>query len=84
MVFQKLIFISDFGYHKLDVTTKTDSGVKFTTKGSHSKETDRISGELSTEYKCSEHGKNTFYLLFTHLAPHDLVNFKQGQKILRY
>ncbi|WAQ96979.1 VDAC2-like protein [Mya arenaria] len=46
----------NFGFHKLEVTTKTDSGVKFTTKGSHSKETDRISGELNTEYKYNEYG----------------------------
>jgi len=46
----------NFGFHKLEVKTKTDNGVKFTTKGTHSKETDRLSGELNTEYSCSDYG----------------------------
>ncbi|KAH3747466.1 voltage-dependent anion-selective channel protein 1-like [Dreissena polymorpha] len=46
----------NFGFHKVEVKTKTDNGVKFTTKGSHSKETDRLSGELNTEYKYDEYG----------------------------
>jgi len=44
------------GSHKLEVKTKTESGVKFTTKGSHNSDTGRVSGDLTTEYKCPDYG----------------------------
>ncbi|XP_045212982.2 voltage-dependent anion-selective channel protein 2-like [Mercenaria mercenaria] len=46
----------NYGTNKLEVKTKTDAGVKFTTKGSHNSETGKMTGELQTEYKCSDYG----------------------------
>lgn len=46
----------NYGTNKIEVKTKTDSGVKFTTKGTHNSETGKVGGELQTEYKCSDYG----------------------------
>lgn len=48
--------ISDYGEWKLEAKTKTDSGVEFTTSGSHS-DKGIISGSLETKYKYSDLGK---------------------------
>jgi len=45
-----------FGQVKLDVKTKSASGVEFTTSGSHALETGKQNASLETKYKCSEHG----------------------------
>lgn len=47
---------ADYGFNKVEVKSKTDNGVKFTTKGNHNHETGRLSGELNTEFKCDEYG----------------------------
>lgn len=46
----------NYGFQKLDVKTKTENGVKFTTKLSNNSDTGRANGELSTEYKYSDYG----------------------------
>jgi len=48
------------GYHvgviKLDVKAKSDSGVEFNTSGVHVPSSGKVSANLETKYKCSEHG----------------------------
>lgn len=48
------------GYHfsllKLDVKTKSDSGVEFNAGGIHNQETEKVFGTLETKYKIKEHG----------------------------
>lgn len=48
------------GYHfslvKLDVKTKTASGVEFNTGGSSNVDNGKVSGNLETKYKCSDYG----------------------------
>lgn len=46
----------NYGFKKVDLKTKTASGIEFTTKGSSSDETGKISGSIETKYKKSEHG----------------------------
>lgn len=46
----------NYGFNKVEVITKTESGVKFTTKGNHNTDTGKLSGELNTEYKYNEYG----------------------------
>jgi len=46
----------NYGFNKLEVKSKTDNGVKFTTKGNHNSDTGRLSGELETEYKWKDYG----------------------------
>ncbi|KAL4239363.1 Voltage-dependent anion-selective channel protein 2 [Mactra antiquata] len=46
----------NYGTNKVEVKTKTESGIKFTTKGNHNTDTGRMSGDLKTEYKCSDYG----------------------------
>lgn len=41
----------NYGFNKIEVKSKTENGVKFTTKGSHNSDTGRLTGELVTEYK---------------------------------
>ena len=48
------------GYHfnlmKLEVKTKTASGVEFTTEGTSNSENGKVAGALETKYKFKEHG----------------------------
>ena len=48
------------GYHfsllKLNVKTKTPTGVEFETGGSSNTESGKVSGSLETKYKCSDYG----------------------------
>jgi len=48
------------GYHfnlmKLEVKTKTASGVEFTTEGTSNSESGKVAGNLETKYKIKEHG----------------------------
>jgi voltage-dependent anion channel protein 2 len=45
-----------FGLWKLDVKTKTSSGVEFTTAGHSNHETGKVFGSLETKYKVKEYG----------------------------
>ncbi|XP_062926370.1 voltage-dependent anion-selective channel protein 2 [Mobula hypostoma] len=45
-----------FGLVKLEVKTKSQSGVEFTTSGSSNTESGKVSGSLETKYKWSEYG----------------------------
>lgn len=48
------------GYHfslmKLELKTKTSSGVEFTSGGSSNTDSGKVDGSLETKYKCAEHG----------------------------
>ncbi|XP_046355008.1 voltage-dependent anion-selective channel protein 2-like [Haliotis rufescens] len=46
----------NYGFWKLEAKTKTDSGVQFTTSGSSSSDTGKVSGSLETKYKWNEYG----------------------------
>lgn len=65
----------NFGVWKLDVKTKTDTGVEFSTSGHSNQETGKVFGSLETKYKVSEYGltfsekwntDNTLYTDVTH------------------
>jgi len=45
-----------FGLVKLDVKTKTSTGVEFSTSGQSNIDTGKVGGNLETKYKCSEYG----------------------------
>ncbi|XP_069741347.1 voltage-dependent anion-selective channel protein 2 [Narcine bancroftii] len=45
-----------FGLVKLEVKTKSQTGVEFTTSGSSNTESGKVSGSLETKYKWSEYG----------------------------
>nr|XP_061807248.1 voltage-dependent anion-selective channel protein 2-like isoform X2 [Nerophis lumbriciformis] len=45
-----------FGLVKLDVKTKSSSGVEFKTSGSSNVDTSKVTGTLETKYKWAEHG----------------------------
>lgn len=45
-----------FGLWKLDVKTKTSSGVEFTSAGHSNQDTGKVFGSLETKYKLKEHG----------------------------
>jgi voltage-dependent anion channel protein 2 len=45
-----------FGLWKLDLKTKTDSGVEFTTAGHSNQEDGKVFGSLETKYKVKEYG----------------------------
>lgn len=45
-----------FGLWKLDVKTKTSSGVEFTSSGHSNQETGKVHASLETKYKLKEHG----------------------------
>jgi len=45
-----------FGLWKLDVKTRTSSGVEFTTSGNSNQDSGKVSGSLETKYKLKEHG----------------------------
>ena len=53
------ICFADFGLNKVEVKSKTANGVKFTTKGSHNHETGRLGGDLCTEFKYEDYGKQS-------------------------
>ncbi|KAF4530661.1 hypothetical protein B566_EDAN004900 [Ephemera danica] len=65
------------GYHlgvfKLDLKTKTPSGIEFSSGGSHSTDTGKVSGNLETKYKKPEYGVT---LTLSTLV--DAKNFNQG------
>lgn len=73
-----------FGLLKLDVKTKTNSGVEFSSGGVSNQETGKVFGSLETKYKLKEHGAtftekwNTDNLLTTELA---FADFCQGAKV---
>ncbi|TRY80737.1 hypothetical protein TCAL_04340 [Tigriopus californicus] len=45
-----------FGLMKLDVKTKTDTGVEFNTTATSNQETGKMTGQLETKYRFKEHG----------------------------
>lgn len=45
-----------FGLMKLDVKTKTSTGVEFTTGGFSNQENGKVFGSLETKYKFKEYG----------------------------
>ncbi|XP_053675886.1 voltage-dependent anion-selective channel-like isoform X1 [Anopheles nili] len=47
-----------FGLWKLDVKTKTNSGVEFSTSGHSNQDTGKVFGSLETKYKVKEYGLN--------------------------
>jgi len=65
----------NFGVWKLDVKTKTSTGVEFSTSGHSNQETGKVFGSLETKYKVPEYGltfsekwntDNTLYTDVTH------------------
>uniref|UniRef100_A0A023F9R6 Putative voltage-dependent anion-selective channel isoform 1 n=1 Tax=Triatoma infestans TaxID=30076 RepID=A0A023F9R6_TRIIF len=73
-----------FGLLKLDVKTKTNTGVEFSTGGVHNHDTGNIFGSLETKYKFKEYGVtftekwNTDNVLATEIA---LSDFCEGAKL---
>jgi len=67
----------NFGVWKLDVKTKTDTGVEFSTSGHSNQETGKVFGSLETKYKVPEYGLtfsekwNTDNTLFTDVTHTD-------------
>ena len=45
-----------FGLMKLELKSKTASGVEFTSGGTSNTDTGKVSGNLETKYKFKEHG----------------------------
>ncbi|KAM6347740.1 non-selective voltage-gated ion channel VDAC2 isoform 2-T2 [Alca torda] len=68
-----------FGLVKLDVKTKSASGVEFTTSGSSNTDTGKVNGSLETKYKWAEYGLtftekwNTDNTLGTEIAIEDQI-----------
>lgn len=50
-----------FGLLKLDVKTKTQTGVEFNSGGVSNQETGKVFGNLETKYKFKEYGKKYLY-----------------------
>jgi len=75
----------NFGVWKLDVKTKTDTGVEFSTSGHSNQETGKVFGSLETKYKVPEYGLtftekwNTDNTLFTDVTHND--KFLKGLKL---
>ena len=46
----------NYGFHKFETKTKTDSGVEFTANGSSNHDSGKFTGALETKYKCSDYG----------------------------
>lgn len=73
-----------FGLLKLDLKTKTSSGVEFSTGGVSNQETGKVFGTLETKYKLKEYGVtftekwNTDNILTTEVA---VADFCQGAKV---
>ncbi|CAH1794453.1 unnamed protein product [Owenia fusiformis] len=67
----------NFGFHKLDVKTKSSNGVEFKTCGSSNQDTGKINANLETKYKWGEYGLtftenwNTDNVLATEIAIED-------------
>uniref|UniRef100_A0A8B9YKS5 Non-selective voltage-gated ion channel VDAC2 n=1 Tax=Bos mutus grunniens TaxID=30521 RepID=A0A8B9YKS5_BOSMU len=74
-----------FGLVKLDVKTKSCSGVEFSTSGSSNTDTGKVTGTLETKYKWCEYGltftekRNTDNTLGTEIATEDQIC--QGLKL---
>nr|AWG72115.1 voltage-dependent anion channel [Recilia dorsalis] len=74
----------NFGLWKLDVKTKTASGVEFSTGGVSNQETGKVFGTLETKYKVKEYGLtftekwNTDNVLVTEVTAQD---FMKGVKV---
>jgi len=68
-----------FGLWKLDVKTKTNSGVEFTTAGHSNQDSGKVFGSLETKYKVKEYGLtfnekwNTDNTLTTEVAIQDKI-----------
>ena len=45
-----------FGVMKLDVKTKTDSGVEFAAGGVHNQDSGKVTASLESKYRLKEHG----------------------------
>lgn len=73
-----------FGLLKLDVKTKTNTGVEFSTGGVSNQETGKVFGSLETKYKFKEYGVtftekwNTDNVLATEIS---LTDFCEGAKL---
>ncbi|KAL5018910.1 hypothetical protein ScPMuIL_004632 [Solemya velum] len=69
----------NYGFFKLECKTKTSSGVQFTTNGSSSSDTGKVSGSLETKYKYSDYGLtflekwNTDNVLTTEITIEDQI-----------
>jgi len=69
----------NYGFFKLSASTKTESGVEFSTSGSSSTDTGKVSGSLETKYKWAEYGLtftekwNTDNVLNTEIAIEDQI-----------
>ena len=50
-----------FGLVKLDVKTKSSTGVEFTAGGSSKTEGGAVTGSLETKYKIAEHVSSCYY-----------------------
>lgn len=46
----------NYGFYKLEVKSKTNNGVEFTTNGSSNHDSGKVGGSLETKYKYSEYG----------------------------
>lgn len=56
------MYFTVFGGNKLEVKTKTGSGVEFTSKLDHNHDTGKVGGCLETKYKWKDYGK--FFISF--------------------
>ncbi|MEE6515895.1 hypothetical protein FKM82_025017 [Ascaphus truei] len=78
-----------FGQVKLDVKTKSASGVEFTTSGNSNTDSGKVNGSLETKYKWAEYGLtftekwNTDNTLGTEIAIEDQISFFQITKGLK-
>lgn len=67
----------NFGLWKLDLKTKTSSGIEFNTAGHSNQESGKVFGSLETKYKVKDYGLtltekwNTDNTLFTEVAVQD-------------
>ena len=68
-----------FGLIKLDLKTKSENGLEFTSSGSANTETTKVTGSLETKYRWTEYGLtftekwNTDNTLGTEIAVEDQV-----------
>jgi voltage-dependent anion channel protein 2 len=46
----------NYGFYKLEVKTKTNSGVEFTSSGNSNHDSNKVNGSLETKYKWSDYG----------------------------
>ena len=51
-----MLTFSDFGFLKLDTTTKTGTGLEFKTAASQNVATGKLFGSVDMKYKMPEHG----------------------------